>query len=158
MPDKTTASFREVIGKYLHIADKDYKGHVNDNVLNIFNDLPEEDKKLFLRGVVYIHSIVIGGIETLPKREQKDKVFRKMVEESNTHEVDEEEEDEVIRYFKLKHKENMKNWLTKLVAITMIALFSFVLITSFLSKGGISDPFVESWFNVGKIVNKLFGF
>ena len=157
MTDKVTiASFRDVLNRYLHIADHDYKGHVHDNVLNIFNDMTEEERKLFLRGVIHIHSVVVGHIDTIPKRDSKLKVVESTRDLRN--EGVDPDEDEVVEYINTRQKLAMKTWLTKVTAITiLVCLFSMFLV-SLMSSNGVSIPYFESITGVGKVVNKVLGF
>lgn len=73
MNDQTIA-FKDVLDKFIHIGNCYYNGKHHDNVLNIFADLDEEDKKVFLRGVHHIYTVIEFGVETnqlsvLPKAE-----------------------------------------------------------------------------------------
>lgn len=63
MNDQTTA-FKDVLDKFIHIGNCYYNGKHHDNVLNIFADLDEEDKKVFLRGVHHIYTVIEFGVES----------------------------------------------------------------------------------------------
>lgn len=155
MADKqvTAASFRDVLGKFLHIADHDYKGHVHDNVLNIFNDLDEDDQKLFLRGVVHIHSVVVGNVDALPKRDVKPKpvVSTRELEPS---EIDDDDE-EVVDYINTRQKNAIKVWMVKTLTIFICMFVFIVAIVAMVTGNGFTIPFFETF---SKISGKIFGF
>lgn len=148
-------SFRDVFLKYLHIADNDYNGHVNDNVLNIFNDLNEDERKLFLRGVVHIHSLVVGDVDTLPKREI---VKAKRIEEREAIEKsDIDAEDEMMEFFNKRHKLKMKMWFIKMVGMGLMGFLLLFFMATILSKNEIYVPFLDSFIQTGKVLNKVLG-
>ena len=157
MPDKVTvASFRDVLSRYLRIADHDYKGHVHDNVLNIFNDLDEEDRKLFLRGVVHIHSVVIGHIDTLPKRDHKPP----MVESARDLRGDDDkdpEEDEVVEYINKRQRYAMQMWMLRAGA-SLVALFLFtVFVFSTVGGSSVKLPFIGDMAGIAQVLGKVLG-
>ena len=157
MTDKVTiASFRDVLNRYLHIADHDYKGHVHDNVLNIFNDMTEEEQKSFLRGVIHIHSVVVGHIDDLPKRQSKPKGVESTRDLRS--EDKDPDEDDVVEYINTRQKMAMRMWLTKATAVTILFFVCGLFTASFFSANNIQIPFLESIGGIGKVVNKVLGF
>lgn len=73
--NKQTKALKEVIEKFDHIGNCYYNGKHHDNVLNIFNDLDENDRKEFLRGTYAVYKIIESGhmkesnSEVIPKLE-----------------------------------------------------------------------------------------
>ena len=61
--NKQTKALKEVIEKFDHIGNCYYNGKHHDNVLNIFNDLDENDRKEFLRGTFAVYKIIESGHE-----------------------------------------------------------------------------------------------
>lgn len=59
MAEKTT--FKEAVQKFIHIGEVYFRGHYHDNVLNIFNELGEEDKKALLRTMYQVYFLVERG-------------------------------------------------------------------------------------------------
>ena len=59
--NKQTKALKEVIEKFDHIGNCYYNGKHHDNVLNIFNDLDENDRKEFLRGTYAVYKIIESG-------------------------------------------------------------------------------------------------
>lgn len=55
------ATFKEAVQKFIHIGEVYFRGHYNDNVLNIFNELPEEDRKVLLRTLYQVYFLVERG-------------------------------------------------------------------------------------------------
>ena len=52
------AGLKEVLAKLKKINEEDYNGKHYDNALNIFNDLSDRDKKVFLLGVLNIYNMM----------------------------------------------------------------------------------------------------
>lgn len=73
--NKQTKALKEVIEKFDHIGNCYYNGKHHDNVLNIFDDLDENDRKEFLRGTYAVYKIIESGhmkesnSEVVPKLE-----------------------------------------------------------------------------------------
>lgn len=156
MADKTAyASLRDVLVKYLHIAEQDYKGHVNDNVLNIFNDLSDDEKKAFLKGVLHIHSMVAGHVDTIPRHIPKSRTQRGALpidaEDEN------QDQDEIIQAVNRHQKLAMKIYLTKLLATVVLAAGFSVFVVSMLSKNEVEIPMMEGLMQTGKVINKMLG-
>ena len=148
-----TTNFKEVLERFLSIAGTDYKGHVHDNVLNIFNDLSEEERKLLLRGVVQIHDVVVGEVKVIPQRPTKPKV-PSSARDMDGEDLDESEE-EVVDYMNAKQKTYIKLWILKVTVITMLAFLFFVAIVAISTGSGFTLPFLESF---SKVSGKIFGF
>lgn len=78
------ATFKDAITKYMHIGASYYNGHYNDNAINIFNDLPVEDKKALLRGLSSIFLMIEeGNIPTSLEETIQQAVRRKMEDRDN---------------------------------------------------------------------------
>ena len=74
-------TFKDAIVKYMHIGASYYSGHYNDNALNIFSDLPLEDKKALLRGLSSIFLMIEeGNIPTALEETIQQAVRRKTLE------------------------------------------------------------------------------
>lgn len=66
MTEKIT--FKDAIQKFIHVGEVYFRGHYSDNVLNIFNELTEGDKKALLRGLHQVYFLVdSGAIESIPE-------------------------------------------------------------------------------------------
>lgn len=57
-------TFKEAIVKYMHIGTVFFRGHYDDNALNIFAELTAEDQKALLRGMSSIFLMLEEG--TIP--------------------------------------------------------------------------------------------
>ena len=69
MTDKPT--FKDAIAKFIHIGEVYYRGRYNDNVLNIFEELTEEDRKILLRTIYRVYSLVDKGEFNTPTERVK---------------------------------------------------------------------------------------
>lgn len=156
MADRTAyASLKDVLIKYLHIAEEDYKGHINDNVLNIFNDLSDDEKKAFLKGVLHIHSMVAGHVDTIPRHIPRSRTKRGALPADA--EDENQDQEEIIQVVNRHQKLAMKIYLTKLLAtIVVIGAFS-VFVVSILSKNDVEIPMMEGLTQSGKVINKMLG-
>lgn len=65
---KEKVTFLEAIAKFIHIGEVYYNNHYYDNVLNIFDELTEEDRKELLRAVYQIFVLVEKGVIENPLR------------------------------------------------------------------------------------------
>ena len=59
MTEKIT--FKDAIQKFIHVGDVFFRGHYNDNALNIFNELTEADQKALLRGLHQVYFLIGKG-------------------------------------------------------------------------------------------------
>lgn len=71
--EKTT--FLEAIAKFTHIGEVYYKSHYYDNVMNIFYELTEEERKELLRAIYQISMLVQNGVIENPLRQDPRESF-----------------------------------------------------------------------------------
>ena len=138
-PKQTT--FREALDKFIHIGNCFYNGKHHDNAMNIFNDLDEEDRMVFLRGVFHIYNFMEYGPST--KELGTSKPVKPKIDE-----------DEDVVSFNNRQMVELKVWFVKvlvwLVVLGLVVLFGLGIYFS-SSAGGEEDTV-----NIFKILALLF--
>lgn len=114
MTDKKQSTFRESLDKFIHIGNAYYNGKHHDNVMNIFNDLDEEDRMVFLRGVFHIYNFMEYGIHS-----------KEMTQQRQVNPKTDEDDDIVV--FNNRQMVELKVWFVKvlvwLVVFGLVILF-----------------------------------
>lgn len=119
-PTKNKA-FKDVIDKFIHIGNCYYNGKHFDNVLNIFSDLTEEDKKIFLRSVHQIYSVVEMGVGNLSLEVSKTKI---------------DNEPDTSENYNSKLMIETKFWFIRAFGIScIIGLLVFIILILFFASG-----------------------
>lgn len=141
MSDNKLTTFKDSLDKFIHIGNAYYNGKHHDNVMNIFQDLDEEDRMVFLRGVFHIYNYMEYGAaskETVPSKPNKPKT----------------DEDDDIVGFNNRQMVELKVWFVKvlvwLVAIGLVFLFGLGIYFSSASGGA------EDTVNIFKVIALLF--
>lgn len=155
MTEEAASSLQDVLVKFVGIADVHYRGKIHDNVLNVFNDLSDEDKKTFLRGVLHIHALVIGEIESplqcipvhvIPVNGTTEGV--QVVTEPLDNEIAELNKKQMIQ---------LKGWLVKTTSVIVLLSFAVLVISAFLSYGEINTDVLSMFGKTGTILSTVFG-
>lgn len=141
MNEQTTKAFRDVLDKFVHIGNCYYNGKHHDNVLNIFSDLDEEDRKLLLRSVHHIYTIVEFGTTPTP--------FTTRLKAGP------ENDPVTIADYNTKLMVEMKFWFVKTFGILfLLSVTAFTFFILYVSSSGTGDT--QRVANLFKIFGLLF--
>lgn len=144
MNEQANKAFRDVLDKFVHIGNCYYNGKHHDNILNIFSDLEEEDKKLLLRGVHHIYSIVEFGVNA-PDIQMGPRLSPAMDGDAEVSQMD----------YNSKLMIEMKFWFIKTFGILfLLSITGFVFFILYVTSGTSEGP--ERAANLFKIFGLLF--
>lgn len=141
MTDKKQPTFKESLDKFVHIGNAYYNGKHHDNVMNIFNDLDEVDRMVFLRSVFHIYSIMEFGVASKETAQIK----------SNKVKTD---EDDDIAVFNNRQMVELKVWFVKV--LVWLVVICFVLIFGLGVYFSSSPGTEESGTNLFRVIGLLF--
>lgn len=143
MNEQTTKAFRDVLDKFIHIGNCYYNKKHHDNVLNIFADLEEEDKKIFLRGVYYIYTIVELGTNN------------PLLNSDTTQEDGSSDENSNSSSYNNKLMIEMKFWFIKTAGAILFTALTFFILFVLYTTSSISDG-QEATTGLIKVLGLLF--